>query len=461
VTRLSARPALTAALLLALAATAGGQWVEDSLWIGNYVRDFAYNYVSGYMLGVTWGRNGVFSIDCQHNDIPFAFSLHAPLHLTFNALSNRIYVTHGDGADDSVMVGNGIDGRRIREIEVAGAWRPLWDSVSNRVYVACGLENDVAVIDCATDSVIERIHTGETPVGLELSTRHRRLYVRNWDGETVSIIDLETNEVVRTIRLHGVPKVGCYHVGADKYYVGVEGGRVVAVCGSGDTVCGEVQLPVGVSVEALVVPGNELLLAGANAVSTDSVYAIDTGMDTIVGVCYLPGGPAECMVWSPATDRVYVACYGDLVAVLSADGSGVLRTLAVGDVPQVLAVAPEFGRVYVGHAGSEYVYSIRDSVTGIAEAGSPVARSPAMRAWPTPFRRRLEVELPSGVTASTVQVHSSDGRLVAELECRPGRDGLVAEWDGRGRDGTDAQEGVYIIAAGVAGTRAVCVTKVR
>jgi hypothetical protein len=64
----------------------------------------------------------------------------------------------------------------------------------------------------------------------------------------------------------------------------------------------------------------------------------------------------------------------DIVSAIAGDGSRVLTEITVDEGPQSLAVAPEYGLLYVGHGGfTPMVYVLRDEV-GLAEppcTGSP------------------------------------------------------------------------------------------
>ena len=437
-------------LALCLAAGVGrAQFVEDSMWTGRYVRDFVYNYRNGYVIGMTEGNNAIFSIWCGRNSLESSVYAPLPLYVTYNATNNRVYCTHGHGyEDDSVLVADAIQVHRIKEMPLPGAWRPIWDSVSNRVYVACGLENDVAVIDCRTDSVIDRIRVGETPSALDINTRHRKLYVRNWDGESVSIIDLNTNHVIRTIPVGGVPMAGLYHQGADKYYAGATGATsLVVIDGIGDTVLSRLPMP-NTNLNAMAAAGpTGLLLVGLVVGEVDSVFAIDPANDSVVHRVAV-GRQPEAIVWSSYTGHFYVACaVSDVVQVLSGDGSRVLATLEVGGYPKVLASAPEYHRVYVGHSDGSYVYVIKDSVTGIEEPLGPRAARRELQAWPNPFRNSVRFDAASGNGEPAFRVYALDGRLVARVEAGVTSSGLMAVWDGRSFDGADAPPGVYFVTA--------------
>jgi YVTN family beta-propeller protein len=448
-----------AIVLLALAATGYGQYIVDSAWTGRYVTGLVYNRPQGYMVGI--GEEGIFSIWCERNNGGSGVYMRWPLGLALNLVSNRVYCAYGNGEDDTVLVAHGVLLNPYGRIPLAGASQPFWDSVGNRIYVACAYENEVAVLDCATDSVIAHVHVGQEPERPELNTRRRKLYVRNRYSESVSIIDLATLRVVKTLAMGNVPACGYYCAAVDKYYCGTYN-RVVVVCGAGDSVVAVIEPPAGFGTYPITGLGSDTLIAVAvgDGLGHEEVWFVDTRADTVSAVVPVGRGRVRALLYSAASGLLYAACHPDEVAVLSADGSGVRKRLRVGYWPSVMVAAPEYGYVYVAHRGCSWSYVIKDSVTGMEEPG-PVAGLPAeLRAGPNPFRRVLTVELPAGAEPKPVRVHSVDGRLVAELEPRPRGGRLAVEWTGRTANGGELPSGAYVVSAAGAQAAPVVVVKV-
>ncbi|MFO7675962.1 MAG: hypothetical protein R6X12_06590, partial [bacterium] len=163
------RPAVLV-LLLALAATGYGQYIVDSVWSGREVTGLVYNRPQGYLVGTH--ESFVFTIRCEgHNEGTSRYVSRILCGLAVNLVSNRVYCAYGNGEDDTVWVAHGTGLWEYGRIPLDGASQPFWDSVGNRIYVACASENEVAVIDCATDSVIAHVRVGRDPERPELNTR--------------------------------------------------------------------------------------------------------------------------------------------------------------------------------------------------------------------------------------------------------------------------------------------------
>ena len=71
--------------------------------------------------------------------------------------------------------------------------------------------NDVTVIDGSTDSVIDNITVGKSPVQVVVDQSSNWVYVTNIDSSSISVIDGITNKVLRTISGISTP----YGIGID------------------------------------------------------------------------------------------------------------------------------------------------------------------------------------------------------------------------------------------------------
>jgi YVTN family beta-propeller protein len=278
---------------------------------------------------------------------------------------------------------------------------------------------------------------------MTLNRRHRKLYVRNDDGESVSIIDLNTNRVLRTLPIGNVPTSGCYSEAADSYYCGSSG--IYVIDGAGDTVRSHIHLSVGAAVTTMLsVESHAMVMAGGFTGHGDSVFVIDVTTDSIVHALPAVGEP-QSLVYSSATDQVYCSHYPGNVSVISGDGSRTLLTLSVPGDPFVMIAVPEFHRVFVGCLSSIWMYVIRDTVTGIGEAAAvPRVARRSCTALPNPFKNSLalQCDAKSGRTGS-VTVLSLTGSPVRTLSVPAGSSRVL--WDGRDNHGKEVSAGVYVV----------------
>jgi len=66
-------------------------------------------------------------------------------------------------------------------------------------YITNGNDNNVSLIDCATNTVIEVIPVGALPFRIAVAPNGNFVYVGNFDDNTISAIDTLTNNVIGTI----------------------------------------------------------------------------------------------------------------------------------------------------------------------------------------------------------------------------------------------------------------------
>ena len=73
-----------------------------------------------------------------------------------------------------------------------------------RAYVTNSCGNSVSVIDTDTNTIVATIPVGINPLGVTITPDGTRVYVTNQGSNTVSVIDAATNTVIATIPV-GVP----------------------------------------------------------------------------------------------------------------------------------------------------------------------------------------------------------------------------------------------------------------
>lgn len=207
------RRCLFAALLLGclLAATGRSQYVEDSIDVGGaWVGSLAYNSREDVLYGRCEQASIFFAISCDSNKVIGSFPLGRPRQMIYDSTDNKVYCPYEGAEEESLAV---IDGRThtlVKSIRMPGATTAIWDSVLDRVYVSCQSTNKVAVVDCATDSLLTYISVGACPLKMYVNTLRRKLYVLNYDDGTVSIVNMNTNQVIKTVVVGGTPNAGYY-----------------------------------------------------------------------------------------------------------------------------------------------------------------------------------------------------------------------------------------------------------
>jgi len=449
--------------LLLVAAAAQGQWVEDSIDVGGWnVSGLVYNSRAGVVYGRCFYGENFFAIACSTNELVSQIPVTYPIATAYNSTDNRAYCTFSYHGEDSVLVVDGSTHTRIKAVRVDGAYQPVWDRISNRLYITCFGYRDIAVYDCASDSVVARIPLPDDPIGLTINTRRRKLYAQGDANMAVTVVDLTTNQVTSNVHVGDYLNAGCYSTAGDKYYCdGAEG--IAVIDGVGDSLLKQIGLPRGYSLKDMVaVESESLVMAAACSGNSDSVFSIDVVHDSLVAAVRVKM-PRE-LVYSPASRVVYCTngSLWDNLSVISADGMRVVGSVQVGDEPSALVTCPPRAKLYVGHSGmTPMVYVVRDQVGGVGEVvGVGIAAKGVLRARPNPFRAEVGFEVCPAAASSVLRVYTPGGRLVRHVGTI-GQDSRSRTWNGTDQMGRAAPPGIYLAVVEGRATARVQLVKLR
>jgi YVTN family beta-propeller protein len=430
---------------------AHGQWIEDSVYVGTtQAFGLTYNSTADVVYGV--GYTAFFAIDCATNQlIASTPSTRRGLDIAYDSIDNRAYCAL-DAEDSGVVVIDGTSHSRLHAFALGSSYSLVWDSDFDRLYVSVHDDRRVVVIDCRADTVLARIRVGEEPTYLYFNRPQHKLYVLNEGGCSVSIIDLNTLQVIRTISLgDDIPTGGWYALTAGKFYCGAYGaGQVYVIDGAGDTLRKVISLGTGNGVNDDGVGGSEA--HGRVLVGTyhDTIMTIDMAQDSVVRRFSGCRGRPRSFLYSARSDRFYCGSLWDSVAsILAPDGAGILHTLPVRTPVKFLAV-PTHGRIYAGSVRSELVYVLRDSTTGICEPNER-HELPVLAARPNPFRQTVTFSASAGANG-LLRIWNAGGVLVRTL---PAAGTGRWAWNGLDETGRVVAPGVYYARADAAATKLI------
>jgi YVTN family beta-propeller protein len=435
---------LLATVVALCASTAIAQYVEDSIDVGGgWVGSLAYNSREDVLYGAS--ESGVFfAISCDSSKVVESFPFQHAFAVTYDSTDNKAYCTSCSGESDSLLVVDGATHTRIKCLPMEGATTPVWDPIFNRVYVSCQTTNRVAVVDCAIDSLLTYIAVGACPIRMYLNTLRRKLYVLNYDAGTVSIVDMATNQVIKTVVTES-GNAGYYCSCADKFYCDGPRDQCVVIGGQSDTIVA--RIPLSGLGSVLSATGNEgagLVYLGTYTGSADHVATVSVQSDSVLATAVIGREPWGIACYEQSGLVYCASAITDEVCVLAGDGAHVLTTLQVGDAPYVFAIVPRHNSLYLGHLNTRYVYVLRDTSAGVAEQEPRPKFSGALRASPNPFARSVTLAWNSpAVVGGVLRVYAQDGRLVRQAQIPAGQARWV--WDGRDDSGAMLPPGVYVV----------------
>jgi len=241
-------------------------------------------------------------------------------------------------------------------------------------YVANHQDDNVLVIDTATNQVIDTIDVGNAPLGVAVDPEGAHVYVVNQDGPdgNVSIITTSDNSVVPL-------KVGDDPTGAAVRFPGTQ----VWVANRVDKTVSVIDTSVNQVIKVVDVENNPLAVV-INPAGTP-VYVVNRGSDTVSvidadtyavkSVDIAGSNPTHAAV-SPAGDQLYVTSEsGALVTVINTASLSITGTISVGSVPEGVAFSPDGTRAYVANSGTDDV-SVIDTATQSVITTVPVGDQP-------------------------------------------------------------------------------------
>lgn len=220
-----------------------------------------------------------------------------------------------------------------------------------RAYVAHADSGKISVVDLAAWNVFTSYAAPGSPFGLALAGADR-LFVGDWNGESVHELDAANGAVLRSARIGKAPA----HLAATP-----DGRQLLAVAREGDTVTildtAMLQARATLAVErapfalAVAPDGSHALVANAQA---GSVSIVDLATATVTastrvgampyGVAFTPDGLAVISNQQSGTVAVLVA--GAKEETLAASPASTIR---VGSYPEGVAVSGDGARAYVAN----------------------------------------------------------------------------------------------------------------
>ncbi len=222
-------------------------------------------------------------------------------------------------------------------------------SLSGEVlYVENANSNSISVIDLATNTVIRNISVGSSPHDLKLSQSQETLYSTDTDSGTISIINTTTNTLIQQVltdaTIHGIA------IFNDTLYVGdVYGGKVLVI---NDGVVKD-EIKVGSGPEYLEVNPNGKFLYVANLWSPISV--VDLEQKKVIKEIDSGKTPHGLSFTNDGSRLFIVNMNSNTLSVIDAEKNEIIKTIMVGERPEYVALTPTESYAYVTNLGSDTV----------------------------------------------------------------------------------------------------------
>jgi YVTN family beta-propeller protein len=268
---------------------------------------------------------------------------------------------HGISAKWQALRSQGLADTVVAEISVgSNPWDVTVneDASVNKIYVTNNADDNVNVVDGATNTVMATVDVGDSPQGICVNSGTKKIYVANQGDSSISVIDGITNAVTGTIGVRSLPAGICVNRATNRIYVANKGDNSVSVIGGTavDTIPDTLITDIGVgnSPQGICVNRKTNKIYVANyADSNISVIDGDSSVvDTVIGVGNAPSG--ICV--NIEKNRIYVVNEGDNnIMVIDGTDNAVIATIGVGDTPKRVCVNPKTNKIYVTNEGDNSV----------------------------------------------------------------------------------------------------------
>jgi gliding motility-associated-like protein len=250
-------------------------------------------------------------------------------------------------------------------------------AVSGMAYITNGYANTVSVINLATNSVLKTFPVGDVPVGVAVSPATNCVYVSNSFGGSVSVINSLTNTVTATIKVGSYPYSLCASPDGSRVYVGnVNDGNVSVINTATNAVIKKI--PAGKGPLCLVTNADGTLLYvtnyDSNANSNNTAGTV-TVINTVLGaiVTTIPVGIQPWGITASKDGAFVYVCneVSNSVSVINTVTNTVTSTIPVGYYPVSPTVSPD-GKLLYTRDGSTNRLLVTDIATRQAIASAPL-----------------------------------------------------------------------------------------
>ena len=143
-------------------------------------------------------------------------------YLTFEPLSNRVFVAHGDRIDVVDVSSDKIVG----QVAVDGANGTAVVPAIGKGYAGSRGGKSVLVFDLNTFKVLKTLPAAEDTDAIVYDPSSKRVFLMQGDPHSITVIDTTADSVVTTIHLSGQPEFAAVD-GAGKLFVNVEDRREI------------------------------------------------------------------------------------------------------------------------------------------------------------------------------------------------------------------------------------------
>ena len=227
------------------------------------------------------------------------------------------------------------------------------------------------------EGVIATISVGDSPNAIAFDSENNRMYVTNYNDDTVSVINTANNSVIATVTIGNTPNDIAFDSENNRMYYSLGNWladvtkRIRFIDTADHSVSANIATaePIAHGI-AFDSKNDRMYVVNWNGVEcctpdNSSVSVINTATNRLIA--NIPVGDKSFEIaFDSANDRMYVTNSVDnTVSVISTANNSVIATVSVGDRPNPIAFDSANNRMYVGNQVDETVSVINTATNGV------------------------------------------------------------------------------------------------
>lgn len=262
-------------------------------------------------------------------------------YLNINPVTNTLYIAHGNQVD--IFTGQGEAVGNI--LNTAGVNGIAFASDFSKGYTSNGKANTVSVFDINTNEIKTQIAVGENPNAIVYDAYSKRILVANDKGNSLSIIDPVADTVLATVALGGQPAMMVTDE-TGKIFVTIRDKNAVAVLDKRNAVVANWTLGKGKMPRGLAIDNDMRRLFVACNKSLVVVNTMDGNVVTSIAIGADCGGVA----FDPMYKEIYTA-NGDgtlsMILELTQDMYRLIKNIPTQKGAHTLVLDQQQKRIYL------------------------------------------------------------------------------------------------------------------
>ncbi len=237
-------------------------------------------------------------------------------------------------------------------------------------YITNSGSNTVSIIDMATNNIIATITVGDSPAGIAVAPDGTKVYVTNSGTTgTVSVIDTATNTVMDEINVGNSPWGIAVNPAGTKLYVAHQAGSkdLYVINLTNNNSYNKITVGTNPTGVAVTPDGTKVYVTNSGRINTPgkTVSVINTSSNTVAASVTVGNFPFGVAI-NPAGTKAYVTNAGsNTVSVIDITNNTVTATVTVGNWPEGIAINEEGTKAYITNYDSNSVSVINTATNTV------------------------------------------------------------------------------------------------